>query len=279
MEFTRKCSNCGFDLTGAEPVCPMCTQPLVPAVKRSAWLGALIQFGFVTTFIVVLRLPRFLIVFFGLFILLAALLSSVLKTKATTRATPLPPRPTPHSALFWIVSLAIPLFGLAFFCFLLFGFVTFANSWTSWHRYEGQPFHRAEFVVEQDYFQPYPRAADLYASGTVEGHREWMDLGPYLHARNLYHQPHGRDELQAWVPSGTSIPIYLFPTLKGRSRVRMYSGTPPAEAYHRTAMNAVQYGAWGMAGCALIIFLLMRIRAACFKQPDSALTISSVIST
>lgn len=275
MESSRTCRICGVDLTETQgSICPGCAQRLGPTVKTRLWLGVLIQFGIVSTFILILRLPRFLMVFFGLFSVFAALLGSVLTRKAASRR-PSPQRPMPNSALFWTVSLGIGVSGLVFICFLLFGFVTFINSWNSWHRYEGQPFHRAEFVVEQDYYQSYSKHADLYASGMVEGHREWMDLVPYLRSQGLSRWPHSREELELSALPGTSIPIYLFPSLKGRSRVRLYSDTPPAEEYHRTAMHAANYGLVGVSVCALIIFLLVRMRAGYFKQQDSALTFPS----
>lgn len=149
-----------------------------------------------------------------------------------------------------------------------------------WHRYEGQPFHPAEFVVEQDYYQPNSRAADLYARGTVDGNREWMDLVPYLQSQNLPHWPHGRAELELAVPPGNIDSHLFFPQA---SKVEVACGRTPTrqrpEAYYRTAMNAVKYGGWGMAGCTLIIFLLMMIRARGLKLSESAHTIPSGIST
>jgi hypothetical protein len=191
----------------------------------------------------------------------------------STRKPPGSPTPQvgiPKPVAFRLVTAAIALCGLVFLCFLLFGFVTFINSWNSWHRYEGQPFHRADFVVEHDYYQPYSKHADLYASGMVEGNREWMDLVPYLQSQKLNRWPHGVGELESLVPAGTVIPIYLFPGLRSRSRVRLYSDTPPAEQYYRTAMKALNYGLCGMAVCALAIFLLVRVRASRFEQSSPA---------
>jgi hypothetical protein len=45
----------------------------------------------------------------------------------------------------------------------------------------------------------------MYASGMVDGQREWIGLYPYLHPR-----PRNEAELDERVPIGTSIPIYLF---------------------------------------------------------------------
>lgn len=242
------------------------------------WIGALVQFAIAVPFILLLRLPRFLIIFFGLFSLLAVLLGIISTRKPISpRPSPQGPapqgqKPAPQSSLYWIVSLAIALCGLVFFACLLFGSVAFIDSWNDWHRYEGQPFHRAEFIVQHDYYQKYSKSADLYASGLVDGQREWMDLKPYLQSQNPDCRPRGREELELCVPPGTSIPIYLFPDLKGRLRVPLYSETLPAEAYRRTAMNAAKYGLGGMAVSGLAIFLLIRIRAGCFQQPSPAIS-------
>jgi len=99
----------------------------------------------------------------------------------------------------------------------------------------------------------------MYASGMVDGQREWMGLYPYLHPR-----PRNEAELDERVPIGTSIPIYLFPELKGRSRVRVYADTPPAEAYHREAITAANYGLTGLAICGALLFILNRVRRLCF---------------
>jgi hypothetical protein len=59
--------------------------------------------------------------------------------------------------------------------------------------------------------------------------------------------------------------------MKGRLRVRVYSDTPPAEGYHRTAMNAVNYGLGGAALSAAVIFVLIRLRRMCFAETDSSI--------
>ena len=68
-------------------------------------------------------------------------------------------------------------------------------------------------------------AVDAYASGMVDGNREWMSLRPYLPT-----VPRSEAELDQRVPIGTSIPIDLFPEMKGRLRVRVYSDTPRRKA-------------------------------------------------
>jgi hypothetical protein len=265
MEFTRKCPICGLDLAGIQgELCPICAARIPPQAKRRVWLGALIQFVIMAAFILLFRLPKFLIVFFGLFSLFVTLFASVLTRKGIS-ARPRPQTSLPKSAGFQIVSFAIALFGFVFLCCLLFGFVAFINSWNSWQRYEGQPFHRAEFVVDHDYYQRNSKSVDLYASGTVEGHREWMDLETYLRAQN-FSRPRGQGELELQVPVGTSIRIYFFPNLKSRSRVRLYSSTAPADAYRQSAMNALRYGLAGIAVCGLAIFVLVKIRDGYLQQ-------------
>jgi hypothetical protein len=273
MEAAGKCPNCGLDLSGTQgAICPACGAQVALQARRNIWLGALVQFATIVTVLLLFRVPRLQSVFFGLFSSLAVLAANILTRKAAVNARTRSPLPNSAGSRTVIFALLFCCLGLV--CSLLFGFVVFINSWNSWHRYEGQPFHRAEFVVEQDYYQPYSKAADLYASGTVEGHQEWMDLVPYLRSKNLY-QPHGRGELESWVPPGTSIPIYLFPNLKGRSRVRLYDDTPPAEAYHRAAMNAVHYSLGGVALCAVTILLLLKIRAGYSRQSAHGAAFSS----
>jgi hypothetical protein len=117
------------------------------------------------------------------------------------------------------------------------------------------------------YYQRQPKGGiDVYASGTVEGNREWMNLLPYLHST-----PHDQEELESRVPAGTSIPVYLFPDLKGRTRVRVFEQTPPAEAYYNAAKTALNDALLGLALTGGIIFLLVRLRRACFDQTVIAL--------
>jgi hypothetical protein len=95
----------------------------------------------------------------------------------------------------------------------------------------------------------------------VDGQKEWMGLFPYLHFR-----PHDQTELDLRVPAGTTIPVYLFPGMKGRSRVQVYTVIPPDEASRRTAMSTLSYGMFALAVTAGIIFVLSRLRRACFVE-------------
>jgi hypothetical protein len=265
MDSIRKCAKCGIDLidtTGSK--CPMCGSAIVAVPGAKIWIGALVQFGLSTVFMLIFGFPKFMIGIFGGMILIGTALSAWVRTSTMARRTP-PPKPTAHPVLFKFVTVAMALCSLAFFSILLFGFVMFLNSWQRWHQYEGQRHHRSEFQVERVYYQKHSRGgADVYASGTVEGQREWMSLEPYLHAMAL-----DQGELESRVPQGTSIPIYLFPDLKGRARVRIVGDLPPAQGYRRSAMSALNYGLAGLALTAGIISLLRRMRRVCFVETEA----------
>ena len=97
-----------------------------------------------------------------------------------------------------------------------------------------------------------------------------MSLRPYLPT-----VPRSEAELDQRVPAGTSISIYLFPQMKGRSRVRVYGETPPADAYRRDAINALNYGLIGLSVCAILIFFLSRFRRMCFVDTDSPVQLTA----
>ena len=225
---------------------------------------ALVQVALTAIFMLAFGFPKIMILIFGGLILIANVFSAWLKLR-TAASRRVPQKPVVHPVLFRILSIGIALCSLALVATLLFGFVIFINSWTSWHNYEGQHYRTTDFRVTRAYYQKHNRGADdVFASGMVDGQREWMGLLPYLHS-----MPHSQGELDARVPAGTSIPIYLFPDLKGRARVRVHSDTPPAEAYHRSAITALNYGLFGLAMEAGAIFLLIRIRRFCFAVNDA----------
>jgi hypothetical protein len=270
MASIRKCSKCGLDLTDTMvQACPICGARIVASRGPGIWLGALLQFAISSIFILAFGFPRIMIAILGAFILIGTALSLRVKPVAIPAARP--PQPVvAHLVRFRILSVAAGLCAVACLCFLLFGFVTFMNSWTSWQKYNGASYHRADFWVRQVYYQRGSRGGvDMYANGTVEGQREWMTLQPYLQSY-LEAMPKNLAELDEQVPPGTSIPIYLFPGMKGRARVRVYQEVPPAEAYHREAMNALRYGLGGLAICGGILFVLIRLRAGCFRENEAA---------
>lgn len=262
MGFVRSCPQCGLALTDPSAAkCPACSATIVAPPRVGIWIVALVQIAISTIFMLVFGFPRVMIVIFGTLIVIATALSAHLKAKRVS-AQIVPQRSVSNPVLFKILSIAIALCSLAVFCILLFGFVMFMDSWDRWHRYEGQPRHRTEFQVVRAYYQPHTKGgADIYASGMVDGQKEWMGLFPYLHFR-----PHDQTELDMRVPAGTTIPVYLFPGLKGRTRVQVYTVIPPDEASHRTAMNTLSYGMFGLAVTAGIIFVLSRLRRACFVE-------------
>ena len=265
-----QCPKCGLDLTDREePGCPACNAKIVAAVgggrSNRIWLGALFQFTLSTIFMLAFGFPRVAIAIFGLFILTGASLSAWLRPRQLAAARA-PQRTVTHPTLFRIASLGVALSGFACFVILLFGFVGFINPYTRWQQYKGQPYHRADFEVTRVYFQKGSKGSiDVYASGTVDGQKEWMSLRPYLHDN-----PHDQGELEERVPAGTSIPIYLFPKMKGRLRVEVYSQVPTAEVYHRTAMTALNYALGALAIAASLFFALLRLRETCYEKKEAA---------
>jgi len=214
------------------------------------------------------KFPRIMIAVFAALILIGTAFSARAKVVRSASPAPLPPLRNPQQ--FRILSAAIAVAALALLCTFLFGFVIFMNAWDSWHRYEGQRYEKTEFEVSRVYYQRHGRGGiDLFASGTVDGQREWMTLTSWLQSR-----PHNQGELEDMVPEGTSIPIYLFPDLKGRSRVRARGPIPPAEAYEQTAMKALHYGLFLATVLAAILWLLFRLRARCY-EPDTQMLAAS----
>ena len=157
------------------------------------------------------------------------------------------------------VDLTIAILGLAFLACLLFGFVSFINAHNAFKRLQGKPYHATTFQVTRPYYQ---RSAGMhgpdvavYASGMVEGKKEWMNLLPYLKRA-----PRDQTELNDSVPPGTVIPVYLFPNLKGRSRIQEIDVLPPGEASRRTETWVLRRVTAALAVLGGLIFLLVRIR-------------------
>jgi hypothetical protein len=174
-------------------------------------------------------------------------------------ARPAPNRTIARPVLFRIASVGIAVCGFSFFVVALFGFVTFINAWNRWQRYEGHPFHRAEFEVMQAYFQKSSRHISIYARGTVEGQQQWMDLERYVGTG-----VRSQEEVDEQVAAGTWIPVYFFPDLKGRARVQLASDPPPAEASKQQAVNAASHALTGLAITAVLMLVLLRVRRLCY---------------
>ncbi len=272
MAFQRQCPKCGFYVTdNSLMACPQCGSNLVSLPSFSRWIGALIQVAVSTTFMLVFGFPRVMIAVFAGLILLGTAVSSRLKPGLTGAQSPKPTRTIVRPTLFRILSIGIALCSFAVIVIALFGFVMFANSWMRWHRYQGQAYERTQFQVVRAYYQAHSKGGpSLYASGTVDGQREWMDLQPYLHV-----PPHDQSELEAQVPRGTSIPIYLFPGLKGRTRVQLNDGVLPSDAGQRDAMAALKGGLGGLGVTAFLLLVLIRLRRDCFVEAEPALSMAA----
>jgi hypothetical protein len=265
MARIQKCPQCGHHLpdTIEESARTDRAQSLVSGTR--IWWGALIQFAICTAFMLIFKFPPTMIALFGGFIFVGAFISSLVKYRALV-AKHQPQAPVARPRLHRILTVAIAICSFVFLGILLFGTVIFLNAWSRWHLYEGQPFHRSEFIVTRVYYQRLSHGSvDTYASGTVEGNQEWMDLRPYLQIR-----PDNQAELESLVPPGTPIPIYLYSDLRGRSRVQIFGDQPPAENYRRTVVNALNYGLSCLAALAGIIFVLTRLRRGCFVEESSS---------
>jgi hypothetical protein len=271
MAFVRKCPKCGLEVTDTSASsCPACGTSLPIRAGGRIWVGALVQFVFVMTFMLLFRFPKPMIALFGGIILIGAIISSFVKPSLTRNIQP--QKPLARPVLFRFVGAGIALCSVAIFSVLLFGFVIFMNSWNRWHQYEGQPFHRSEFQVEQVYRQKSGKSIDVYARGTVEGQREWMSLRPYVRAI-----PRSQAELEERVPVGVVIPIYFFPNLKGRARVELYQELPPAEASHREAITAVNDSLLGLAIAGALLFVLTRVRRVCYAERNASLQEAALV--
>ncbi len=270
MPFIRKCQKCGLDLTDPPAkVCPMCGSALSTASRKPIWFIAAFQICLASGFMLLFHFPKGMIAAFAGMILVGTSAGAFIKPRSATAPRAPLPEPT-RPILFRFVGLGMFLCVFACLCFLLLGFVMFINSWNDWHRYEGQPYHVTTFQVTQVYYQKHSKSTDLYARGMVDGQREWMSLQPYLHTR-----PRSQAELEDAVPAGTSIPIYLFPELKGRLRVCVYSDTPPAETYHRTAIKTAKYAPMGLAISLAFLFILRRVQRLCFSETTNAVVASA----
>jgi len=245
----------------------MCGAMIVAPPGAKIWVGAMVQIGMSTIFMLVFGFPKMMIAIFAALILIGTALSAWAKVRPAVVRGPVPQRPLTHPTLFRVLSLISALSVLVSLSIVLFGFVIFMDSWNRWHEYEGQHYQRTDFVVKRAYYQPRRKGnADIYASGTVEGNQEWMSLQRYVESF-----PRNQAELDAAVPTGTSIDVYYFPGLKGRARVVVYDEVPPAEASRRTAMNAITYSPLGLVVTAGLIFLLSRLRRLCFAEEPIAM--------
>jgi hypothetical protein len=262
----HNCPKCGFDLsTATTGTCPACGMQILALPRRGRWVGASIQIALSTIFMLVFKFPKVLIFVFVGFIVVGTALSAVVKPLPV--GSPIAPqRPVSNPLLFKILSVAIVLGSFAIGCILLFGFVSFMNSWERWHQYEGHPYQRADFVVTRVYYQTHTRGGpDIYASGTIEHNKEWMSLRPYLN-----YVPSSQEDLELRVGAGTVIPVFFFPGMKGRARVQVVSDPPPAEANRRAAMSTLKSGLTWLGAITGIVFLLFLARRSCYADMDAS---------
>ena len=276
MPLVRKCAKCGLDITDVSATaCPMCgtnfsDAKLQPSLGGKIWIGALVQFAVMTAFMLIFGFPKVMIVFFGIFILVGTVLSRVVRNRQF-QPRAVQPVQLSRPILYRTLSVLIAVTSLAIFATLLFSTVIFLNAWSRYQTYAGQPYHRSDFIVTHTYFQRGSKGGvSAYASGTVDGQKEWMDLRPYLHFI-----PHDEGEVDESVPVGTSIPIYLFPKLKGQMRVEVYSDTPTAEIYHRSVQSVLKKAPLALLLTAGILFVLVLVRRSCVRENDSFSSLSN----
>jgi|ERR1700728_515767 len=100
----------------------------------------------------------------------------------------------------------------------------------------------------------------VYASGMVEGKKEWMNLVPYFKRVPRDGFPQNQADVDDSVPPGTVIPVYLFPNLKGQSRIQVIDVLPPGEASRSTETWVFQRAPVALAVLGALIFLLVRVR-------------------
>jgi len=257
MAGTLKCPACGFEGDNFQGrVCPQCNKKLPPAISFGPWIGGLIQLIFALTFMSVFHFPRPMVIVAGGFILIGTLATSLRRKSSTpSKPRPAPVRQTPAATMFGI-AIGACAFGLL--GGLLFSFVTFMNSWSTYQLLQGQAYHAASFQVTRVYLQrgtSKNSSTRAFASGMVEGRKEWMDLLPYLKRT-----PSDQAELESLVPDGSVIPVYLFPDLKGYARIQLIGTLPPAEAHYKRAMSTLNYGLVALGIGAAILFVLNRLR-------------------
>jgi hypothetical protein len=150
----------------------------------------------------------------------------------------LTPKP-PITAGIWLLDLMIAICGSLFVLGSLFGFVFYMNSSSREQLYQGAPYHATTYRVTSVQYsvvwlggggKGIHSETNASAIGIVEGQKESMDLLPYLNRI-----PRDQHQLMGWVPEGTVIPVYLFPTLRGQSRIQLIHAVPTKEWYRGRA--------------------------------------------
>ena len=268
MAVLYKCAACGFESDAfSGSACPQCGKNPAQGINPALWLVGLLPVavvaGLIFVYIHAVHFPRPVIVFWGVSTFVFTILAILLRRAAPTVMKPFPRRPaSPQPMIVQLLSVAIGICGFCFFACLLFGFVAFLNWYNAYQRFAGQPYHATTFEVIRPYYQSsagmHGPDRQVYASGMVEGKKEWMNLLPYLRR-----MPNGQDELSELVPQGTVIPVYLFPNLRGQTRVQTIGALPPAETNHNAEMGVLRKGSIALAVLGALIFVLVRIRRSC----------------
>jgi len=263
MTSVAKCPKCAVDITDTQKQqCPRCGATLVrSAARMNIWITALIHAALASLIMLLLGFFKPEIVVLGILIFWGTVLWRSWEAKSAASGPVL--QPVTHPKLFLLVSFLILLATVAFFATLLFGSLSFQHSWERWHKYEGHPFHRADFEVQQVYYKQGQRrwSRDAYAVGLVEGNRESINAADYLQ-----YVPGSQAELDDRVPPGTRIPVYFYPEMKGRDRVQVYEGLPPAESSRLMAIKVAKCSLLILAGTGVVVFVLVRLLRLCVAE-------------
>lgn len=143
----------------------------------------------------------------------------------------------PITAAIWLLDVMIAISGTLLVLASMFVFACYMNWSSGAELYNGAPYHAAKFrVTRVEFIRRVTVGVDgatsseaaVYADGVVDGQRESMNLWPYLHTL-----PQNQEQLKSWVPEGTVISVYLFPTLRGQNRIQLIGAIPTAEGYQR----------------------------------------------
>lgn len=176
------------------------------------------------------------------------------------------PKTYSNPILYKIIDLGIAALGAVFVLTLVLGVPFYLNARNESELYQGQQYRLSNFKVIYVHYQPSSTGTDgqytppsFIAKGTVEGKTEWMELRSCL----AYQPPQSQLELVKRVPAGTEIPVYFFPDLKEGYRVRLLSGTPPAEEGRQFTSIALRYGIATLAVCAIGVLVLVPLRRLC----------------
>src|ERR1051326_1458342 len=152
MAGALKCPACGFEGDNFQGrVCPQCNRKLPPVISVGPWVGAAIQLVLALTFMTVFHFPRPMMIAAVAFILFGTVMTSFRrKTAAQPKPRPAAVRQTPAATM---LGVAIGMFAFGLLGALLFSFVTFMNSWSTYQRLQGQAYHAASFQVTRVYLQ------------------------------------------------------------------------------------------------------------------------------